>query len=457
MERRRLLEAAAAASLAALPGAHALVAAATVQPAAPVSRKYVFAHYMVAWPRGGPHAGLEDYAAEIRDALARGIDGFALNCGGWHVSEPQYKQRALLLYEAAKRFSGRFKLFVSVDGNAQNELDDIVATTRGLDAQLMQDGKPVLSAYGLGGRDAARCDALIRQARQLVAWFILHFSPSRVEAVIGPEQAAEIAQRSESAEGYFLFGAAALPDSLARSIKLLSFTLRRERKAFMAPVTPYYRGLASGTNYRAFETNGFNGMADEWQAAIAADVDWVQIVTWNDWAESTYVAPIGSTSGALVYNERFGILLNHTGYLDASRYFIDWFKSGVKPAIERDEVFYFYRLHPVELQTNLIAAISNRAAFPPRNTGRLTSYIHVTAFVAQDASLQVTCGSNRWLLPLHAGVNEAAFPWTPGWPRFVLLRNGQAVLQKVGEETITRDDYSGAFNYFSGSMKGPVS
>ncbi|WP_459714271.1 glycoside hydrolase family 71 protein [Paraburkholderia sp. 2C] len=452
MERRRLLEAAAAASLAALPGGHALVAAAA-QPAAPVSRKYVFAHYMVAWPRGGPHAQLEDYAAEIRDALARGIDGFALNCGGWHASEPHYKQRALLLYEAAKGFSGRFKLFVSIDGNAQNELDDIVATIRGLDAQLMQDGKPVLSAYGLGGRDPARCNALIRQARQLGAWFIPHFSPGSGEAVIGPEQATEIAKRTESADGYFFFGAAASPDSLASSIRLLAFTLRRARKALMAPVTPYYRGLASGTNYRAFETNGFNGMADEWQAAIAADADWVQIVTWNDWAESTYVAPIGSTSGALVYNERFGILLNHTGYLDASRYFIDWFKSGVKPAIDRDEIFYFYRLHPVDLHTNLIDAISNRAAFPPRGSGRLTSYIHVTAFVPQEASLQVTCGANRWVLPLQAGVNEAAFPWTPGRPRFVLVRNGQTVLQKTGEETITRDDYSGAFNYFSGSMK----
>jgi hypothetical protein len=84
----------------------------------------------------------------------------------------------------------------------------------------------------------------------------------------------------------------------------------------------------------------------------------------------------------------------------------------------------------------------------------LTSYIHVTAFVAQDVTLQVTCGSNRWELPLQAGVNEAAFPWTPGRPRFVLVRNGQAVMQKVGEETITRNDYSGAFNYFSGSMKG---
>jgi len=457
MKRRRLLEAAAAASWAALPGGHALAAAVAGQPAAPVSRKYVFAHYMVAWPRGGPHAVLGDYAAEIRDAIAHGIDGFALNCGGWHASEPQYKQRALLLYEAARGFSGRFKLFVSIDGNAQNELDDIVATTRGLDAQLMQDGRPVLSAYGLGGRDPGRCDALIRQARQLGAWFIPHFSPGRGEAVIGPEQAAEISKRAASADGYFFFGAAALPDSLARSIRLLSYTLKRERKAFMAPVTPYYRGLASGTNYRAFETNGFNGMADEWQAAIDADVDWVQIVTWNDWAESTYVAPIGSTSSALVYNKRFGILLNHTGYLDASRYFIDWFKSGIKPAIERDEIFYFYRLHPVDLQTNLIDAISSRAAFPPRSTGRLTSYIHVTAFVAQDASLQVTCGPNRWVLPLHAGFNEAAFPWTPGRPRFVLVRNGQAVLQKVGEETITRNDYSGAFNYFSGSMRGPVS
>ena len=44
--------------------------------------RQVFAHYMVCIPRAGGGATVADYMAEMRDAQARGIDGFVLNCGG---------------------------------------------------------------------------------------------------------------------------------------------------------------------------------------------------------------------------------------------------------------------------------------------------------------------------------------------------------------------------------------
>ncbi|CAB3671700.1 hypothetical protein LMG22037_01999 [Paraburkholderia phenoliruptrix] len=419
--------------------------------AQPASTRYVFAHYMVAWPRGGTDAGVEDYLAEFREAMARGIDGFALNCGGWSVSEPMYKMRVLQMYEAAERLGGAFKLYVSADGNAQNELPDIVRTTSGLKAQLKQGGKPVLSAYGLGGRDAARCESLMREANRLGAWFIPHFSPSSGEATIGEEQAAEIAARSTSADGYFFFGAGAPPDALARSTTLLSSTFRRIGKTFMTSVTPYYRGLSNGTNYRAFETDGFSGMAKEWQAAIESGANWVQIVTWNDWAESTYVAPIGSTSKAHVYNSRFGELLNHTAYLDASRYYIAWFKTGARPVIESDAFYYFYRLHPVDLRTDMARALVDPSAVPPRSLAPLTARVHVTALMTRRATLTVTCGANRAVFELVEGVNEVSMPSAPGRPHFEIVRNNAVVLQKTGEVAITQADFSGAFNYFSGS------
>jgi glucan endo-1,3-alpha-glucosidase len=121
------------------------LSAASVQVAAAPAAKRVFAHYMVAWPRGGPNAGIDDYIAEFHDAQQRGIDGFALNCGGWNRSEPLYRARVMTMYRAAEQFGNGFRLFVSADGKAQDELDDIVHTTAGLPAQLKIDGKPVVS------------------------------------------------------------------------------------------------------------------------------------------------------------------------------------------------------------------------------------------------------------------------------------------------------------------------
>ena len=64
------------------------------------------------------------------------------------TSEPHYKKRVLRLYDAAASLDFDFKLFVSADGRAQDELKDIVATTRGLKAQFHVDGKPVIFVYG---------------------------------------------------------------------------------------------------------------------------------------------------------------------------------------------------------------------------------------------------------------------------------------------------------------------
>ncbi|MBB6200764.1 glycoside hydrolase family 71 protein [Paraburkholderia fungorum] len=412
--------------------------------------KRVFAHYMVAWPRGGPNAGIDDYVMEFRNAHQRGIDGFALNCGGWNRSEPLYRTRVLTMYRAAEQFGNNFKLFVSADGKAQDELEDIVHSITGLQAQLMVDGKPVVSSYALGGNDAARCEALIAQAESLGAYFVPHFMPSSKEAEIGDVVASEVASRCRAAQGYFYFGAAGTSSSLARSIEHLAPALKSARKLFMAPVTPYYCGLASGTNYRAFETDGFSGMATEWIAAIHANVDWVQIVTWNDWAESTYVAPIGSNTRAEVYNPRFGALLSHTAYLDASRYFIDWFKRGAAPPITHDKFYYFYRLHPVDVGAMATAA-SVGYATAPRSRIPLTALIHVTVFLTEAATLIIAQGGVQTTRELPPGVSEVAVRSIPGAPRFTLTRHGKKIAEKTGEEPIRTNDFSGAFNYFTGA------
>ncbi|MGC3024520.1 endo-1,3-alpha-glucanase family glycosylhydrolase [Burkholderia sp. DN3021] len=135
-------------------GARDLLRADAARASAVAGGRMVFAHYMVAWPRGGKDAGPEQYAREMRDAMDTGIDGFALNCGGWHATEPYYKRRVATIYDAADRFDGAFRLFVSADGHAQDELSDILQTVSGRRAQWRVDGRPVLSAYALGGRDA---------------------------------------------------------------------------------------------------------------------------------------------------------------------------------------------------------------------------------------------------------------------------------------------------------------
>jgi len=50
-----------------------------------------------------------------------------------------------------------------------------------------------------------------------------------------------------------------------------------------------------------------------------------------------------------------------------------------------------------------------------------------------------------------AGITHVSADARAGTPRFVLQRQGKTLIDKAGEQTISADDFSGAYNYFSGS------
>jgi glucan endo-1,3-alpha-glucosidase len=93
------------------------------------AQKVVFAHFMLAnqdyVPDGAPdETVIASYQREIRQAQAIGIDGFALNAGGW-FKEPRYIKRASEMFEAAYRLNSNFKLMFSADMCCSNDADDV--------------------------------------------------------------------------------------------------------------------------------------------------------------------------------------------------------------------------------------------------------------------------------------------------------------------------------------------
>lgn len=67
---------------------------------------------------------ISSYQREIRQAQAMGIDGFALNVGGW-LRHPYYIRYAAQMFEAAARLKNGFKLVFSADMCCGNDLDDL--------------------------------------------------------------------------------------------------------------------------------------------------------------------------------------------------------------------------------------------------------------------------------------------------------------------------------------------
>lgn len=411
----------------------------------------VFAHYMVCCPTVGGGATVEDYRREIQQAQSRGLDGFALNCGGWSKSEPHYKARTLQMYEAARQLGTGFRLFVSADGEALDEIPDIVRSLKDHPNQFRYNGRPVLSTFAGEGVDNAAGRERTRIAHAEGAVFVPYFYP-RPNITELPQQAhaAQVARDFPDLDGFFYFGAAGTGEQIARSNAVLARQWLGLGKIFMAGITPYYR--ANGGNFRLFETRGFEGMAQEWEGAIRSGATWVELVTWNDWNESSYLAPFGPPVATALWDGHFGPkLLSHAAYLDASRYYIDWFKMGFPPPIAQDELFYFYRLHPKSLAVTVNAADAAAGLGRPGGADSLLDNVFVTAFLTRPATLTIHSGEQSKSYDLPAGVNHVSMPFAAGPQRFELQREGKVVIRKTGEHAISATDGFSRFNYFAGS------
>jgi len=402
-------------------------------------QKYVFAHYMVCFqlPTGGGFSTIENYKREIQTAQENGIDGFALNCGNWTVKEDYYKKRTLAIYQAAAELGTDFKLMISADfatGLEDREVKDMVDSFRNHPNQFTYKGRHVLSTFA-GNRRIAEYLREQFQGDQAIC-FVPFFYPSPAKEMPEQPQIDQVYDMCHDVvDGFFHFGAAGTTDQIVRCNRELAAKWIGSGKLYMGSVTPHYRG-AHRNNNRIFEMGGIEGYARQWESCIASDANWVQIVTWNDWGERSTVSPFKEASFA---NRQWDSrMLSHEGFLRAGRYYASWFKKGVPPVIEADEIVYSYQLHPKD------AAPPEAAPF---GAERLADKVYATAFVKEPATLEVN--GIRFELAT-SGVHHVSVPMQMGPQYFRLIRNGETVLDKTGEFDISEKPDIGSFNVFSG-------
>ena len=413
--------------------------------------RLVFAHYMVCIPTYGGGSKVADYQREIREAQTRGIDGFALNCGGWTVREPHYKKRTLLIYQAAKELDTGFRLFLSADyatGLTLDETRDMIETFRDHPNQFRWQGKPVLSSFG-GGRRITEFVKGPEFRGERAVFFVPFYYPTPAAETPNRQQAEQVQKDHPELDGFFHFGAAGSPEKITHSNRILADVWHRADRLFMAPVTPFYRGF--GGNYRVYECRGFEGLAAQWECAIEAKAEWVEIVTWNDWGEASYIAPFGPPKQTEFWKGHWGAMLSHRGFLDLSSYYIAWYKQGKAPAITKDRLFYAYQLHPRNVQSIVKPGKPERGR--PRGADQLADRVFATALLTAPAKLMIAIGDQSQAFALAAGIHHVSVPLVPGTPQFTLRRSGKALIDKTGEHTISPANAWANFNVFTGSAE----
>jgi glucan endo-1,3-alpha-glucosidase len=394
---------------------------------------YVFAHYMVCFADYG--ATIQGYERDIQDAQTAGIDGFALDVGDYDdPAQIYYNTNVALIYNAAEQLGTGFKLFFSVDMGGTNAIVDMIRTYAGRTNTFRYQGKVVVSSFGQNSLDWSNSIFLPLQNRGISVFFIPFFLPNPPTELPGFHDGVNILLTySNLLDGLFLYGAAGLPAQLATCNSNYTVAVHQAGKLYMAGVSPHYWGCNQpGIGRRYFEYDGGEGTAIQWQAIIANQPDWVEIVTWNDFNESSYSSPVDNPEQyepQLTTPHRY----SHAGYLELAKHYIAWYKTGKEPAINQDVLFYFYRIHSthaVALDTNDIpvAALA----------GDVADVIYNTVFLIAPAQLEINSGGKWSTNMLTSGIQLLRTSFEPGVQKFTIYRNGIPVLSVQGPPILSQ-------------------
>jgi len=396
---------------------------------------YVFAHYMVCLPSYG--TTLDDFKQEIQAAQAAGLDGFALNEGTW--TNDYYSNYTALIFQAAQELGTGFKLFFSIDfGGGSNDTYSIgvvnaIVQQYGHHPNYFQyQGKSVLSSYsthGLPWKDGILTP--LAQAGYPV-FFVPYFEMTNWESWPNTSQvAATYNLYSNVVDGMFYFGASGLTTPLTNANLAYVQASRAAGKLCMGSFSPSYWGIKQySAKRRYYEADGGEGIEARWMALINSQPDWVEICTWNDMDEGTYVSPVASPSTA---NPYLGAPTrwSHNGYLELSKHFISWYKNGQEPPLTQDALYYFYRTHPL-------------AAVPSDTNdvicqwweGTYDDSLYTTVYLTAPAELDVVSGSGGSTNVLPAGRSHVRTPFLPGPQTMTIRRQGNVVLTVQGTPDI---------------------
>ncbi|KAG8214499.1 glycoside hydrolase family 71 protein [Butyriboletus roseoflavus] len=408
------------------------------------STKYVIAHHIVG--NTAPYT-LQNWLSDVTLAHQNGIDGFALNVG----SDSWESQQVANAYQAALQSGTNFKLFLSFDmtslpcgsANDATTLRNYITTYASHPNQLIYDSRVLASTFsgescqfGQGSVQSGWSTQFVQQlSGKNAVYFVPSFfiSTSKFQSFSGvidgmfnwnsawPTQA--------TASSVTNFAASAL-DSLATDVGATTSdeeyinALKPMGGSYAAGVSPWFFTHYSPQTYNKnwIYLSDDHLYAKRWESLIGirGQVDFVEILTWNDYGESHYIGPI---EGAQPNSQAWVNGFDHTGWLNMTSYYATAFKTGTYPTISKDRIIMWSRPHPA-------------FATAPDPVSRPTNYqitqdkIWAVVFATSPATVTLSTSSTEsQTFQVAAGVSKLSLSISAGGSmKAVLQRNGQTIV-----------------------------
>lgn len=404
---------------------------------------YVWAHHMV----GNTYSYSEsNWADDISNAQAVGIDGFALNMG----SDSWESARVSDAFSAAG--SSGFKLFLSLDmtslscsstSDAAN-LVSIVKTFATQSAQATYDGKVLVSTFAgsdctFGGEtwQTGFVDPLTSAGVNIYFVPSLFSSPSTFASNSWME--GELNWNSGWPTGS--------SDLTTSSDETYMSALGS--KLYMPAISPFfYTHFGADTYNKNWLYRGDDWLyCTRWEQVIAMrdDVEMTEILTWNDFGESSY---IGTIQGDLpTTSDTWVDGFTHTALGSLTKYYSTAFKTGEYPDIETDELIMWARPHKHD------ATASSDSVGRPTGYDWTEDYLWAVVLTTESAVVSLTSGSTTQTFAVSAGLTKLKLAMSEGSISGSIIRDGSTVASYNSGSafTYTNSPTTYNYNYFVGS------
>jgi hypothetical protein len=347
---------------------------------------------------------LANMEQEVRMAIARGITGFAVDVmSRKEANDPSSHLHQLLA--AAQAVDSRFKIVVMPDISAlksdADAVTQIIASVASSPAAYrLSDGRLVVTAFNASVNSPQWWASVIAQLKSQ------GISIAFVPTFLGwGGHANDFAAISD---GFGDWGTAT--ESVSDRMKADPASAHNNfGKIYMMPVDPQQFRPKDATYWEAGNSGAFR---KSWMSAIDGGADWVQIVTWSDFSESSEIEPY--TDATL--RRDIG-----TGFYDMNGYFATWFLSGTRPTITHDVLYYFYRREPTNAAGPQQSAPDRVINSTPEDD------IEMVAMLATPGDISISIGGQRFSESAPAGLTSFKIHTQPGTPQFSLSRGGSEV------------------------------
>ncbi|KAF1813025.1 hypothetical protein P152DRAFT_335968 [Eremomyces bilateralis CBS 781.70] len=412
--------------------------------------RLIFAHYMLITPPPD-----HNYNPDIAAAQAAGIDAFAINYGGVNINPTTLQAELRNFYDACADHG--FSAFISIDATSTTASGDQIKPEEAADLFNMFAGHPAQLKY----RDAAlfssfqttdtpwnwRDDVLTNLNTSV------HLLPGTLTT---DGDAAFNRSEADGAAGYFSWihhfedphseasidaSFAAIRNSTEHSP---SGGTKDGKLKWMAPLAPwFYKNL--GAHWATHQ--GPQMFLPRALDLLRRKPDYLQLVTWNDYGESTYFGPVNSNLTALCSGCYYGHL-DHSGFLEMLKPIFRAYRKGdVDVTFDADDndkenVWMYYRPH---------RAATGTVGTRPDAWDILQDKVYIVTFVAEDDTMITLTAKDgagtkvkEQKMKVMKGLTVVQADWAKGNQTIMATRGEKTVVKaKTGPSIMDAPDRNG--------------